>query len=193
MLLFGGFFLKNGSVPVYLDWIRFLSWFMYGNEALSINQWHGVTFENEQCQYVNTNLTAIVPPECSGGDNQNLFDLIIQIFTGYQASIVCSGDDILETFNFNPVSIFIQEWCMCLHWRLLVHLCRISSFAIFSVFAPLSSDSASWRSWLYFGKPIKNNRFRGKTLFVYRHHLIFNVFLSHRYCFFFFLLIEIEK
>ena len=29
VLLFGGFFLQNGSVPVYLDWLRYLSWFMY--------------------------------------------------------------------------------------------------------------------------------------------------------------------
>ena len=27
-LLFGGFFLKNGSVPVYFQWLRYLSWFM---------------------------------------------------------------------------------------------------------------------------------------------------------------------
>ena len=41
MLLFGGFLLKNGDAPYYLNWMRYLSWFMYGNEALSINQWHG--------------------------------------------------------------------------------------------------------------------------------------------------------
>jgi len=49
MLLFGGFFLKNGSVPVYFDWLRYVSWFMYGNEALSINQWAGVSFNDTLC------------------------------------------------------------------------------------------------------------------------------------------------
>merc|ERR1712071_549533 len=46
LLLFGGFFLKNGSVPDWLGWIGYLSWFMYGNEALTINQWRDVQFTN---------------------------------------------------------------------------------------------------------------------------------------------------
>ncbi|XP_046656190.1 protein white-like [Daphnia pulicaria] len=49
LLYIGGFFLRNGSVPVYLEWMRFLSWFMYGNEALSINQWAGVIFNDTAC------------------------------------------------------------------------------------------------------------------------------------------------
>jgi len=49
MLLFGGFFLKNGSVPIYFDWLRYISWFMYGNEALSINQWSGISFNDPLC------------------------------------------------------------------------------------------------------------------------------------------------
>ena len=46
LLLFGGFFLRNGSVPVYFDWLRYVSWFMYANEALSINQWQGISFND---------------------------------------------------------------------------------------------------------------------------------------------------
>lgn len=49
LLLFGGFFLSNEDVPVYFDWMRYISWFMYGNEALSINQWSGVTFNDTGC------------------------------------------------------------------------------------------------------------------------------------------------
>ena len=101
LLIFGGFFLKNGTVPAYLDWIRYLSWFSYGNEALSINQWHGVTFHNPKCDF-GQNLTDIIPP---GSVNQTIFDYILDIFNQAQDTIVCSGDDILDTFNFNPVSI----------------------------------------------------------------------------------------
>lgn len=43
LLLFGGFYLNNASVPVYFIWIKYISWFYYGNEALSINQWSTVT------------------------------------------------------------------------------------------------------------------------------------------------------
>lgn len=41
-LLFGGFFLNSASVPFYFEWLSYLSWFRYGNEALLINQWASV-------------------------------------------------------------------------------------------------------------------------------------------------------
>ena len=31
----------NSSVPVYFVWLKYISWFMYGYEALIINQWKG--------------------------------------------------------------------------------------------------------------------------------------------------------
>ncbi|EZA53360.1 Protein white [Ooceraea biroi] len=43
-LLFGGFFLNTASVPFYFEWLSYLSWFRYGNEALLINQWSDVDF-----------------------------------------------------------------------------------------------------------------------------------------------------
>ncbi|XP_050304753.1 protein white [Anthonomus grandis grandis] len=51
-LLFGGFFLNIESIPVYLEWLAYLSWFKYGNEALMVNQWENVT--NIQCPTVNS-------------------------------------------------------------------------------------------------------------------------------------------
>lgn len=45
----GGFYIQNSAVPAYLDWMRYLSWFMYGNEALSINQWVGIQFNDTSC------------------------------------------------------------------------------------------------------------------------------------------------
>nr|QEO19117.1 white [Mesovelia mulsanti] len=51
-LLFGGFFLNAGSVPVYFEWLSALSWFKYGNEALLINQWDGI--DHIACSRSNT-------------------------------------------------------------------------------------------------------------------------------------------
>jgi len=48
LMLFGGLFLNNGSAPVYLVWLKYFSWFLYSNEALSINQWSGLTWECPQ-------------------------------------------------------------------------------------------------------------------------------------------------
>lgn len=42
-LLFGGFFLNSGSTPDYLVWLKYISWFFYGNEILVVNQWEDVT------------------------------------------------------------------------------------------------------------------------------------------------------
>lgn len=39
LLLFGGFYMKPGTIPPYLDWLSYLSWFKYSFEALTINQW----------------------------------------------------------------------------------------------------------------------------------------------------------
>ena len=41
-MLFGGFFLNSGSVPAWLAWLQYLSWFMYSFEALLVTQWEGV-------------------------------------------------------------------------------------------------------------------------------------------------------
>lgn len=75
-LIFGGFFLNNGDMPYYLDWMRFLSWFMYCNEAYAINQWHGVYFNTTICNWNKT-----IPDH----------------------HLMCSGDDVLDFFQFNPV------------------------------------------------------------------------------------------
>lgn len=40
------------STPTYMIWVKYLSWFNYGNEALMINQWEGV--RNLTCTGVKT-------------------------------------------------------------------------------------------------------------------------------------------
>ena len=50
LMLFGGLFLNNSTIPVYLEWLKYLSWFMYSNEALLINQWVGVEDIKYKCQ-----------------------------------------------------------------------------------------------------------------------------------------------
>ncbi|XP_056007707.1 protein white-like [Ostrea edulis] len=42
-LLFGGYFLNNGSVPVYFLWIKYTSWFLYSNELMITNQWRDIS------------------------------------------------------------------------------------------------------------------------------------------------------
>eukprot|EP00118_Oscarella_pearsei_P005221 m.23701 g.23701 ORF g.23701 m.23701 type:complete len:697 (+) comp28518_c0_seq2:216-2306(+) len=46
-LLFGGFFVRSGTVPVFLEWIQWISWFFYGFETLMINEWTDTTISCE--------------------------------------------------------------------------------------------------------------------------------------------------
>ncbi|GFT35026.1 protein white [Nephila pilipes] len=46
-VIFGGFYLNIESVPKYFIWLKYLSMFYYGNEALLINQW--VPIQNITC------------------------------------------------------------------------------------------------------------------------------------------------
>ena len=50
------------SVPVWLSWLKYLSWFLYGFEALLVNQWSGVL--NISCpSEVNSNLPCLTTGE----------------------------------------------------------------------------------------------------------------------------------
>ncbi|VDP10884.1 unnamed protein product [Soboliphyme baturini] len=40
--LTGGLYANVATLPVYLSWIQYLSWFRYGFEAVAVNQWHGI-------------------------------------------------------------------------------------------------------------------------------------------------------
>ncbi|KAJ7318624.1 ATPase [Desmophyllum pertusum] len=39
LLIVGGFFIDNTTIPGWLSWLKYISWFYYGYEALVINQW----------------------------------------------------------------------------------------------------------------------------------------------------------
>ncbi|XP_065840256.1 protein white-like isoform X2 [Oscarella lobularis] len=38
-LLFGGLFVKSSEIPVYFVWFKYINWFYYSFEALTINEW----------------------------------------------------------------------------------------------------------------------------------------------------------
>lgn len=52
LMIFGGFFLNSESIPVYFDWIKYLSWITYANDIALVNQWNGV--KNIACEYNDT-------------------------------------------------------------------------------------------------------------------------------------------
>ncbi|KAG0728548.1 Protein white [Chionoecetes opilio] len=88
LMLFGGLFLSVDSIPVYFIWIRYISWFNYGNEALIINQWRDV--KNITCANPGANLCLGTGLEVINGmafDVNNLgFDigLLVTLIIGFR-------------------------------------------------------------------------------------------------------------
>lgn len=75
LLLFGGFYLNADSIPDYFIWLKYLSWFYYGNEALVINQWSG---EELSCGICVGDESVIVPyAECADVNMQVTGDSVI--------------------------------------------------------------------------------------------------------------------
>ncbi|GMT24053.1 hypothetical protein PFISCL1PPCAC_15350, partial [Pristionchus fissidentatus] len=66
MLIFGGFYINYESIPKYLQWVSYLSWFRYGFESLQINQWTAID-SIEGCPKNGT-----LPLDCTASDGLGL-------------------------------------------------------------------------------------------------------------------------
>eukprot|EP00095_Tigriopus_kingsejongensis_P010869 maker-scaffold864_size87066-snap-gene-0.21 protein:Tk10869 transcript:maker-scaffold864_size87066-snap-gene-0.21-mRNA-1 annotation:"protein white" len=117
LLLFGGFFMNSDTVPVWLAWIQYISWFKYANEAFVVNQWVGVelTCPDDAAQH----LPPLVNVTCSyfGADEaeacQQLSDVMgtpgyIEVALNSSATIdvtmpcyFATGEDVIENFGFD--------------------------------------------------------------------------------------------
>lgn len=49
LLLLGGFFKENTTLPEWLRWVQYLSWWNYGFEAMVVNQWDN--YGNITCKF----------------------------------------------------------------------------------------------------------------------------------------------
>ncbi|XP_076242451.1 protein scarlet-like isoform X8 [Calliopsis andreniformis] len=52
-----GPFLKLGSLPIYIRWVKYISWLLHSSEALTIVQWTGV--HNISCKSIDSELPCI--------------------------------------------------------------------------------------------------------------------------------------
>lgn len=51
-MLMGGFFLNHKTVPTLLQFLPYMSWFLYGNEALMVNVWDSVKDGDIACDAI---------------------------------------------------------------------------------------------------------------------------------------------
>eukprot|EP00090_Calanus_glacialis_P000149 TRINITY_DN10091_c0_g1_i1.p1 TRINITY_DN10091_c0_g1~~TRINITY_DN10091_c0_g1_i1.p1 ORF type:complete len:664 (-),score=109.27 TRINITY_DN10091_c0_g1_i1:412-2403(-) len=87
LMLFGGFFINDGSIPDWINWLKYLSWLRYGNEAMMINQWEGVT--------------DFICLDNGTTDNPNIEPCITR------------GEQVLHIYGFEKENFWINVICMC--------------------------------------------------------------------------------
>lgn len=102
VMLFGGFFLNSASVPDWLIWLKYLSWFLYSNELLVINQWDNVTIACNE-DMLPANHTDGKPLPCiSNGDavfQYYGFDKDNYAFDFYMLAVLAIGFRLLGFFS----------------------------------------------------------------------------------------------
>jgi hypothetical protein len=86
-------FQMNSSVPVYFIWLKYLSWFYYGNEALVINQWKNIDDIG-----------------CSNGTDSNV---------GNATSCIRNGKVVIQSLNFNEDN-FVRDILLLLALTLVL-------------------------------------------------------------------------
>ncbi|RMX58452.1 hypothetical protein pdam_00022053 [Pocillopora damicornis] len=96
LLIFGGFFLKSTSVPVYFVWLKYISWFMYGFEALIINQWKD--YGSISC---GTNATA-TPPVVNGTG----------AVPGEKGFCIKNGNQAIDFLGFKEDNLLFDVYCL---------------------------------------------------------------------------------
>lgn len=90
LLLFGGFFINNSSIPFVFDVFKYISWFYYGNEALVIVQWKGIT-----------NIT------CSSS-NVTLPETLTTTNTAAEHRCLTTGLAVIEELSFNVNNLLLD-------------------------------------------------------------------------------------
>ncbi len=76
---------------------------MYTNEALAVNQWQGVAFNNSICKYANFSLSSIFPFPQTSSEAQDIYNMFEKIMGAFKESIICHGEDVLKRLSFTPV------------------------------------------------------------------------------------------
>ncbi|CAJ0943260.1 unnamed protein product, partial [Mesorhabditis belari] len=85
MMTFAGFYINQATLPVYFYPLKYLSWFNYGFEALSVNQWSRIDSipgcESTSCRYPNG--TAVLDSLSFAPSNlwRNILFLVALVFT----------------------------------------------------------------------------------------------------------------
>ncbi|CAB3406162.1 unnamed protein product [Caenorhabditis bovis] len=89
--LTGGLFTNTAKMHSWISWVQYLSWFRFGYESLTINQFTHSQFSNISCtrKSVNGGIEAVPEAICE-----------------------THGDQVLANFNFDPINFYFNWFAM---------------------------------------------------------------------------------
>ena len=88
-------------MPVWLIWFKYIGWFLYTNELLTINQWEGLDINT--CEDVN-----VTTPSTFTTESTSLPVTPIRIGNRF---CFTSGDEVISYLDFEKVTLMkIERW-----------------------------------------------------------------------------------
>lgn len=95
----------GSSIPIYITWLKYLSWMMYANEAMTIVQWEGV-------QNISMASMRWIAHSIRFFGNNSLCQF--SACTGMDPRLPCLHDatDIFDQYSFQPNHLDYDLWAM---------------------------------------------------------------------------------
>jgi ABC-type multidrug transport system permease subunit len=91
MILLGGLFLNQGSIPVWIEWLKYISFIKYAFEILIINEMEGLTFTCEPNEMKN----GTCPIESA------LLYFFIFTHTFFFLCVLSAGEDVIKSLSLD--------------------------------------------------------------------------------------------
>jgi len=105
LMLFGGFYVQNNRIPIFVRWIKYCSFLYWGYGALLVNEFSGKTFS---CSMANTD--------------------------AYGTSCPIQGDKVVASYGFNSIKIgyaLLALWGISLLCRIGAYFALRNKYTIF--------------------------------------------------------------
>lgn len=112
-------------MPIIFSWLKYLSWMLYANEALSILQWEGIQNISKIfiiCNTIwNTNINEL--SVCSQNNIITTKHFFIPACTEDIENLPClqTGQDVMDNYNFSFESLYMDIWALIVLY-LMFHL-----------------------------------------------------------------------
>jgi len=116
--MIGGFFVNPATIPVYMIWLKYVSWFTYANEIMVVTQWKN--YGNISCEDYSQKTKAFTP---------SFISTTLPTPADSGARCVHSGAEVLETFGYKESNLPF-DFGMLIFLMLAFRLVSIMLFGI---------------------------------------------------------------